>query len=135
MAEDEMRLNAAQKLAVIIGMLIVWGGMWNLLGLVAGSVVLVLIVLGVFALASTSTTAGTDDDRLLRALPILGSLYVQLFKKETYYRIDTMIMFQKAVHNAVMEVIDSMTTNKGVRALSETDRRPIMKEFYSRKGA
>jgi hypothetical protein len=36
-------------------------------------------------------------------------------------------MFQQAVHNAVLEVMDCMTANKGIRALSETERKPIMK--------
>ena len=45
-----------------------------------------------------------------------------------------MSMFQKAVHNAVLEVID-VTAEKGVRALSESDRKPVMREFYSKKFA
>jgi hypothetical protein len=53
----------------------------------------------------------------------------------TYYRIDTTLMFQKAIHNAVLEVIDEMTTAKGLRALGEHDRKPVMREFYQRKAA
>ena len=46
-----------------------------------------------------------------------------------------MLMFQKAVHNAVLEVIDEMTTANGLRALGESERKPIMREFYQRKAA
>jgi len=135
LAEDAFRLNALQKVGAIFGMLLVWVAFWNMLGLILGSLILIVIVFGGLALASTVANAGDHDDLFLRELPIIGSLYVRLFKTETYYRIDTMLMFQQAVHNAVLEVIDAMTADKGVRALSETERRPIMKEFYSRKGA
>jgi hypothetical protein len=41
-------------------------------------------------------------------------------------------MFQQAVHASVMEVIDGMTQAKGLRALSEADRKPILKDFFQR---
>lgn len=47
--------------------------------------------------------------------------------RSTYYRIDTELMFQEAVHRAVLEVIDGMTSSKGVRALSEFERKPILR--------
>lgn len=63
------------------------------------------------------------------AMPLIGWMYEKIFAPETYYAVDTAIMFQKAVHNAVLEVIDGMTANKGIRALSEAERRPVMKAF------
>jgi hypothetical protein len=42
-------------------------------------------------------------------------------------------MFQKALHNAVLEVLDELTTANGVRALTDSDRKPVMREFYQRK--
>ena len=63
------------------------------------------------------------------AIPILGWIYERVFAPTTFYSMDTAIMFQKAVHNAVCEVVDCMTANKGVRALSEFERKPIMKHF------
>ena len=120
---------------MIFGMILFLGLIWSWLGFWIGSIVLSLVVFGGLALASTSASAGEYDDRFLRALPVIGPLYVRLFKKETYYRIDTMLMFREAVHNAVLEVIDTITAEKGVRALSESERRPIMREFYSPKGS
>jgi hypothetical protein len=45
---------------------------------------------------------------------------------------DTAIMFQSMVHSAVLDVIDPLFTAKGVRALSELERKPIMQELYQR---
>jgi hypothetical protein len=63
------------------------------------------------------------------AMPLVGSLYERVFAPATYYAVDTAIMFQEAVHNSVLEVIDCVTANKGVRALTEAERKPIMKRF------
>ncbi len=62
-------------------------------------------------------------------MPILGPFYERFFRPETYYKIDTAMMFQKAVHNAVLEVVDQLTSAKGARSLSELDRKPVMRQL------
>jgi hypothetical protein len=63
------------------------------------------------------------------AIPLVGWLYERIFAPPTYYSIDTALMFQEAVHNAVLEVVDGMTSSRGLRALTEAQRKPIMKRF------
>jgi hypothetical protein len=63
------------------------------------------------------------------AMPLIGWIYEKLFAPPTFYSIDTALMFQKSVHNAVLEVVDCMTANRGIRALSEAERKPILKQF------
>lgn len=114
-----------------LGILTLFGAaVWSLdaLGFVWGSVALVLGVLGGMSVIRALDAEFLDD--FARSVPVLGGLYVRLFRPPTYYRIDTMEMFQKAVHNAVQDVIDEMTTAKGLRALSEAERKPVMREFY-----
>src|SRR6202158_2770792 len=48
----------------------------------------------------------------LAQVPFLG----RFFGRETFYKIDTALMFQDAVHNAVLEVIEGMRSAKGIRA-------------------
>ena len=55
-----------------------------------------------------------------------------LINPMTYYRVDTAHMFQKSVHAAVMEVIDALTEEKGLKALTESERKPIMKDFFKK---
>jgi hypothetical protein len=64
-------------------------------------------------------------ERAMLAIPLVGALYGKLFAPQTYYRIDTMLMFQSAVHSALLEVIDRQTSDKGLRALTEVERKPI----------
>lgn len=62
-------------------------------------------------------------------VPIVGPRLEQWFRPATYYRIDTALMFQESVHRAVLEVIDSLTSAKGLRSLSEAERKPIHHKF------
>jgi hypothetical protein len=68
-------------------------------------------------------------ERIVLAMPLVGWVYERIFAPATFYSMDTALMFQDAVHSAVLEVVDCMTANKGVRALSEADRKPTMKRF------
>jgi len=63
------------------------------------------------------------------AMPLAGWIYERVFAPPTYYAIDTALMFQEAVRYAVQEVIDCWTVEKGVRALTEAERKPIMTRF------
>lgn len=64
------------------------------------------------------------------SIPVLGYIFQFLIRPLTYYKIDTALMFQQAVHSAVLEVIDGMTEAKGIRALTESERKPVMKNFF-----
>jgi len=69
---------------------------------------------------------------LLSAIPFIGWIFESFIRPTTYFKIDSALMFQSAVHAAVMEVIDGMTSAKGLRALSELERKPILRDFYRR---
>ena len=132
-AEDLPQLNALLRALISIGLL--GFAAWFIFetGFVLGTILLVVGTLLGLAATSESAAEGRIDDRYLRATPLLGTLYVRLFRPGTYYRLDSIEMFQQAVHNAVLEVVDAMTTEKGLRALSESERKPIMRQFYDRK--
>lgn len=62
-------------------------------------------------------------------IPVIGAIVERFIRPSTYYRIDTALMFQSAVHGAVLEIVDKMTTAKGLRALTELERKPILRGF------
>jgi len=68
---------------------------------------------------------------LLMVVPVLN-IFVGMLRRETYYKIDTAMMFRESVQNAVFEVIDGLTTAKGIRSLSELERKPVMRNFLHR---
>ena len=75
---------------------------------------------------------GKINDDYVRVIPMIGWLYKRFFKPDTYYAIDTETMFQTATHSAVVEVVDGLTNAKGLRALTELERKPILRDFRKR---
>jgi hypothetical protein len=67
---------------------------------------------------------------MIISIPYLGVIAQKLFRPMTYYSKDTALMVQSAIHNVILEVIDSMTAAKGLRALTELERKPIMKDLF-----
>jgi hypothetical protein len=53
--------------------------------------------------------------------------------RQTYYKLDTALMFQDSVHSAVLEVIGQATEGKGQRVMTELERKPIMNDLFKRK--
>ena len=69
---------------------------------------------------------------IIFAIPILGDMLTLIFRRFTYYKVDTALMFQESIRTAVQEVIDHMLSTNGIRALSEAERKPIMEAFRRR---
>jgi len=135
LVDEFPRLNPLVKIAAVFGLFLVAIFLVVPAGMVLGSILFLALLFGGLAVANSNASIGNFDDRVVRALPLIGALYNWLFKPDTYYRIDSMKMFQTAVHNAVLEVIDAMTAEKGLRALSESERKPVMREFYQRRSS
>ncbi len=100
---------------------------------VLGWFVMIATVVVVFLLYLLTTNAADMDwDDPIIAVPIVGFLYERFFRPETYYRTDTMLMFQSSVQSAVSEAIDALTTAKGLRALTDEEKKPILRDFLRR---
>lgn len=85
---------------------------------------LVLLAAAPFLFVLLAEKVGPES---VAMLPVIGPLYVWIFSPATYYKLDTAAMFQKLVHNTVLEAIDELTTTHGLRALSEAERKPVMR--------
>jgi hypothetical protein len=70
---------------------------------------------------------------LVNSIPFLGPALIKMFSPETFYRIDTALMFQDSVHSAVLEVLDQRMKGQGLRLLSESERKPIMRELFKQR--
>jgi len=68
---------------------------------------------------------------LFSPFPVLSAVARAMVKPWTYYRVDTVTMFQSATHSAVLEVVDSLVSSTtGIKVLPESERKPIMREFF-----
>jgi len=68
--------------------------------------------------------------RILFIIPPVALTLIRIFRPDTFYRIDTALTFQDSVHSAVMEVFDGVTKAKGLRALSESEKKPILSDLF-----
>ena len=92
------------------------------------AVILIFLVVGILI----NRSAGKNWVRYVLVIPVIGWLMQRLFMPPTYYRIDTESMFRTAIDAAVKEVVDQMIQAKGLRALTELERKPILREFFQR---
>jgi len=93
----------------------------------------ILVTAAALYLGARIVQSGSPElEAKVLALPIAGSIYDRVFRPFTYYRVDTAKMFESAVHAAVLEVLDGLTKNQGIRALSDLERRPILSSFPRR---
>lgn len=126
-AEIRPALPKVATILIVFGYLAVVGMVMQQFG-VYGSLALVLLVPLLLFVASKLGSPETDD--LILQLPFLGPLYGRFFNPITYYRIDTSEMFQKTVQKIVMDLIEEVTAANGIRALTELERKPVMREFF-----
>jgi hypothetical protein len=44
--------------------------------------------------------------------------------RQSYYQLDTALMFKSSVHKILLAIIDEMSETKGIRKLTELERQP-----------
>lgn len=71
----------------------------------------------------------SDIDQLLILIPFVGSRIVKMRQYQSYYKLDTDSMFRKSVHQSVLAAVDSLTSAKGIRGLSELERAPDVRSM------
>lgn len=88
----------------------------------------VLFVLLLVALIGVRGGWFLSEDFIL-SVPYLGWIYEHFFSPATYYRYDTALMFRDSAHSAVLEVVDGVLGEKGLRALAPEDRTHVMRSL------
>jgi hypothetical protein len=104
---------------------------WRYAGLLLG----MLIVIAVFGLTfytlRNAVSMGLSNlDAFLIKDPIVGSIYERFFRKETYYREDTRLMYFDTVNDVVKTIVEETTAAKGVKLLKFNEHSPILGELY-----
>lgn len=64
------------------------------------------------------------EEQRFAKVPILNTLLGINPEYPTYASIDTATMFQSVVHSTILEVIDEVSNNKGMRLLTDFEREP-----------
>lgn len=71
----------------------------------------------------------SELDAFLIKIPYIGSRIVKARALKSYYRLDTDAMFKASVQQSVMAAIDRLTEAKGIRGLTELERKPDLRSI------
>lgn len=69
---------------------------------------------------------------LFSKIPFIGGWLVKKLYPETYYKIDTASMFMTYAQSSVVKVIEDITKEKGIRKLTDDQKKPIMENVFKR---
>jgi hypothetical protein len=130
-AEIPAAIRLWQLLVVLIAALMIVALAFRYLGLILGAVVLLAgFVLLIYTLRNAVTMGLRDLDATLIKSPVVGPIYENWFRKETYYRQDTRLMYRDTVNDVVKAKVEEVTGAKGVKLIKFNDYSPILGELY-----
>ena len=103
----------------------------NLLGLMFAIIAMVALLIAIAEMFRNAVSMGLNDlDSALMKIPILGPIYENWFRKETYYREDARLVYLKMVPEIVKQAAEDVTGAKGFKLMQQYERAPIFGELY-----
>jgi len=100
-------------------------------GLIIYPFVLLAALVGAIYLMRNALALGLKDlDASLIKTPIIGPIYEAWFRRETYYRQDTRLMYCDTVNAVVKAKVEEVTGAKGIKLVKFNEYSPILGELY-----
>ncbi len=131
MAEIPAVIHLWQLFTVIIGLCLFTGVFWKIFDFFLGSFLLAVMFAFLIYLLRNAVAMGLHDiDAALIKSPVVGPIYERWFRKETYYRVDTRLMYLDTVSNVVKKLAEEVTGSKGVKLIRQYEQAPILGELY-----
>ena len=84
----------------------------------------------VYVLRNAVALGLKDLDQTIVQSSVIGPLYEAWFRKETYYRHDTRLLYLAIVSNLVKRLAEEATAAKGVKLVRQYQQAPILGELY-----
>jgi hypothetical protein len=104
---------------------------WRFAGFILGTVLLLAtLALLVYTLRNAVAMGLHDLDASLIKSPVVGPIYESFFRKETYYRHDTRLMYLEIVSSVVKQLAEEAVATKGVKLTRQYEQGPILGELY-----
>jgi len=120
-----------QLVVVLIGGFMTVALAFKFLGLILGVIVLMAaFVLLIYTLRNAVAMGLKDLDASLIKSPIVGPIYENWFRKETYYRHDTRLMYCDTVNAVVKAKMEETTGAKGIKLIRYMENCPMLSELY-----
>jgi hypothetical protein len=130
-AEIPAAIKLWQLVVMLIGGFMTVALAFKFLGLILGAIVLMAaFVLLIYTLRNAVSMGLKDLDATLIKSPIVGPIYENWFRKETYYRHDTRLMYCDTVNAVVKAKVEETTGAKGIKLIRYMENCPMLSELY-----
>jgi hypothetical protein len=130
-AEIPAVIRLWQLVVVMVAALMSVALAFRYLGLILGAIVLVAgFVFLIYILRNAVAMGLKDLDATLIRSPVFGPIYENWFRKETYYRHDTRLMYLDTVNAVVKAKVEEATGAKGIKLIRFMEHSPILSELY-----
>jgi len=130
-AEIPAVIRLWQLAVTMIGIFVLIGLLWRIFGLIYGTLaIIVTFILGIYFLRNAVALGLHDVDAMLIKSPVIGPIYERFFRKETYYREDTRLMYHDTVNEIVKAKVEEVTGAKGIKLVRFNEYDPIWSDLY-----
>jgi len=110
---------------------VVYSLLTNLLGFMFAVIAMIALLIAIAEMFRNAVAMGLNDlDSALMKIPVLGPIYENWFRKETYYREDARLVYLKMVPEIVKKAAEEVTGGKGIKLVQQYERAPIFGELY-----
>ncbi len=131
LVELPLGIKLTELAVFFVGVLIAFGLFVKAFGFFYGPVALLAVVgAGCYVMRNALALGLKDLDAALLKTPVIGPIYEVFFRKETYYRHDTRLMYLSTVNGITETLVEEVTAAKGVKNVKRFDRIPTIGELY-----
>ena len=117
-------------LAMLLFFTFLAGALLKPLGIIFTCIAIVALM---FALAgvlrNAAAAAFSDLDAVLLKIPVLATIYEDWFRADTYWRVDTRMVYLQRLPALVKELADEITAAKGAKLVKQYQSAPILGEL------
>jgi hypothetical protein len=129
--EMPLGIKAVEMVIFMVGVFLAFGLILKVFGILLGPFVALALLLGGLWVMRNAVQLGLKDlDASLLKTPIIGPLYEIFFRKETYYREDTRLMYLSTVDTITKALVDEVTAAKGIPLVRRYERKSILGDLY-----
>ena len=124
-------ISIVELIAVLIAFVCVLPAFLFLAGKFWGALIIIGTVLTLVVLMrKAAENDGGDLDAQLLKVPVIGPIYERFFRKETYHREDTRLMYIDTVNDVVKAKVEEVLGTNGIKIIRFTDQKSVLDELY-----
>jgi hypothetical protein len=130
-AEIPATVKPWELLVVLLASLFITGLVFKFAGWLLAPFILLAGFLALVYVLRNAVAIGLQDlDAALIKFPVVGPIYERWFRRETYYRHDTRLMYCDTVNVVVKAKVEETTGAKGIKLVRFNEYSPILGELY-----